>query len=51
MEENTTAHSFSQNISTVLDPDMNNNTNKAVAMGNLYIRFLATYHIMFKIGE
>ena len=51
MEENVTAHSFSDNIFTAFDYDMNTNTNNAVATGNLLIRLLATSHIMFKIGE
>ena len=51
MEENATAYSFSENTSTAFDYDMNTNTNNAVATGNLYIRLLATSHIMFKIGE
>ena len=51
MEENTTFHPFSENTYTVFEHNMNNTTNNAVAMGNLYIQFLATSHIMFKIGE
>ena len=51
MEENATVYSFSDNTSTAFDYDMNTNTNNAVATGNLYIRLLATSHIMFKIGE
>ena len=50
--ENTTVASFSENTSSIFDYDTNNNnTNSTVATGNLYIRLLATSHIMFKISE
>ena len=51
MEENTSVASFSENTSLIFDYDVNNNINSTVATGNLYIRLLATSHIMFKIGK
>ena len=51
MEENTTSLPSSENTFTVFDYNMNNHTNSAVAMGRLDIQFLATSHVMFKIGE
>ena len=52
MEENTTVYSFSDNTSIGFDVNnMNNNTTNGVPAGNLFIRLLATSHIMFKIGE
>ena len=51
MEENTTISYFSENTSSILGHDNTTNTNSGVSVGNLYIRLLATSHIMFKIGE